>query len=252
MEVITQQITEESVESVKIGVAKDAQYWHDQGVKANEARSSSSIEHAESLYQLSQGGYKDLGYESFAEYVYVNFNKSLKWAEKLIGLHKKFIVTLGKTKEDLKQVGFGKVSKLQSIVTEENVDNLLSESLNLTQGQIDAKIKESKGLASNEVEAKDDKTTLKFTGLKTDMVGIKQALELAKEDFRKSNNTQSVGIQQVSDFHALEYMAVNYSLSRDDITGDRETILAEKLAIIERAQGIKITWEEDSEWSANE
>lgn len=228
-----------------LSVTKDSKYWHDQAVKADKIRSDSSLDYAEALYELSKGGYVDLGYQSLAEYVFKVFNRSKQWAEKLIAIWQKFVVELGKTKEEIKPVGFGKLSKLQSIAEDSNVDKILEDAKSMTQKEIDDKIKESKGLAANETKAKDDQTTLKFTGPSDGMDVVKSALTHAREDCASMNKKQP---NEVSDFHVIEFLSVMYIQDRKRFIGeDRTDAIRKLLSNIAKKQNIEITWKDQLE-----
>lgn len=229
----------------RLSITKDAKYWHDQATKADKIRSDSSLDYAEALYELSQGGYQDLGYQSLAEYVFKCFNRSKQWAEKLIAIYKKFVIDLGKTKEELKEVGFGKLSKLQSIAQESNVDEILEDAKGMTQKEIDEKIKESQGLEPNETKVKDDQTKLTFTGPAEGMDVVKSALQYAKEDCAAMSKRP---VDQVSDFHVIEHLSVMYIQDRKRFSGrDRQESITKLLNNIANKQNIDIKWTDELE-----
>jgi hypothetical protein len=221
---------------------QSAEFWHEKAMEADKVRSNSSLDHAEALYHLElDDNFKDLGYENFGTYVFKSFGKSKQWAKKLISIHKKFIVELKKTKESLKNATFGKVSKLVSVVDEDNVDELLEFAESATQLEVDEKVKELQGLEPNETRVDDDNITMRFSMPNEVADVIKDSLELAREEYG-----QATGDHKAADFKALEIMAANYALTRE-VSGDLEETLDSLFHRMEKAYNIKISWEPNDE-----
>ena len=207
-----------------IKAEKTAQDWHDQAIAADKARSDSSLRHAEALYML-QDKYLELGYESFPKYVFDNFGKSESWAKKLIQIHTKFVVSLGRSPEELQSIGFGKLGKLASIVDTDNADQILDDAKNMTQSEIDVKIKESKGLEHNETKVDDEISRISFKAPKELTKMFNELLKWAKTDYAKD-----VGIDPkvVNDYQGLEMMLCTYNMARSvgrSLEHDRDELL---------------------------
>ena len=218
-------------------VQKTAREWHEQALEADRSRSNSSLLHAQALYEL-QDKYAELGYESFGEYVFENFGKSLAWAKKLIQIHLKFVVTLGRDQQELLDIGFGKLSKLASVVDTDNADEILEKAKNMSQQEIDHKIKEAKGLAVNETQTSDDKSTLKFSGPKEAMEVVKVALDLAALEYVHGTDRDP---DKLIPFQGLEILAASYLVS-NSLDGPEEN-LAKLIKDLERIHSIKISYE---------
>lgn len=222
----------------------DVEYWDKQAIEADKSRSDSSIDHAEALYHLNEDdNYQVLGFDSLGEYCFARFGKSKAWAKKLISIHKKFVVELGKTKQELKKVGFGKLGKLVSVVQEETVDEVLAEAENMSQKEIDEKIKENKGLEVNETEVDEEYTSFRFKMPKESKEVLKLALDSAKKQYAQSQNVET---KNVMDFQALEMMSSHYLLSTEDYS-DNEEILDKLFHELELKYKITITREKNIE-----
>lgn len=216
---------------------KTAQDWHDQAIAADRARSDSSLRHAEALYML-QDKYLELGYESFGKYVFDNFGKSESWAKKLIQIHTKFVVSLGRSPEELQSIGFGKLGKLASIVDTDNADQILDDAKNMTQSEIGVKIKESKGLQENETKEGNGNSKLTFSGPPEAMEAIKTAIDLAKEEYVHGTSRD---INKVLPFQALEVITSNYLVS-SSIDSPKEN-LDNLMRKLEKIYSLKISYE---------
>lgn len=219
---------------------QSVQYWHKKALEADKVRSNSSLDHAEALYYVNEGeGYKELGFDSLGEYVFSSFGKSKGWGNKLISIHKKFVIELGQTKEDLKKVTFGKISKLVSVVDEDNVDEMLEFAETATQKEVDAQVKESKGLEANETKDSEEMVTMRFKMPSDVAPVIRDSLELAREEYSEHEEEE----YDIPDFKALEIMAANYALSRP-ISGKWEDGLNELFDSLGKLYNIDISWEE--------
>lgn len=217
---------------------QQAKYWHKKAVEAHQARSSSSLDHAEALYHISEcNGHVDLGHKTFGEYVFNSFGKSKQWGNKLVSIHKKFVVELKQTKTTLKEITFGKVSKLVSVVDKDNVSDLLEFAKTATQQQVDHKVKELQGLDPNETKVDDEFTSLRFKMPAEVVDVVKDSLDMAREEYK-----QSRGVEKVQDFQALEIMAATYATTRD-ISGDLEETLNNLFFRLSQAYNIDISWE---------
>lgn len=222
---------------------KDVKYWDNQAIEADLSRSNSSIEHAEALYEIRRDDrFTELGYQSLAAYCFDRFGKSKSWTNKLVSMHEKFVIQLGKTKEELKEVGFGKVSKLTSIANIDNVDTILEDSKKMTQKEIDDKIKMDRdGLEPNETKVDEETITMKFKMPLCAAESIRAYLNMAAEEYVEGRDMVA---DNVLDFQKLELMAVVYGQSRD-ITGDRDASLNRMFKELELKYNISINWSKE-------
>ena len=225
---------------------QDIHYWHDIAVSAEEQKNLSNLKHAEALYHINlNGGYTKLGFKSISEYAFKYFSRSGSWANKLINIHDKFVVQLKQTPETLEEITFGKLSQLVSIVTEENIDEVLDDAKKMTQQDISKRIREEKGLAPNEeiVEGKISKLT--FKGPVEAMEVIKQALVEAKEEYATETGMK---VCEVIEFQALELIAVNYINIHDMVENNPRVALENTLTRLESVYKIEISYK-DKEYS---
>ena len=221
---------------------QDYTYWHEQAVQASKVVSSSNLKHAEALYEIKElKGYKKMGHDTMGEYVYKYFNRSSKWAEKLISIHKKFVVELNRDIKELEEVTFGKLAILVSIVDEENVEQLLVESKDMTQGDIAKRIKQEKGLAENETQVDNETGRLSFTAPIEAIDSIKAALDEARDEYAQVAECM---VDEVKPFQALELMAANFLNTFDRENNDYEVTLHRALKRIEAVYKIDISYVE--------
>lgn len=219
---------------------KDVFYWHKQALEADKTRSTSNLKHAEAIYNINQNeGYKKLGtsgYKSIAEYVQAEFNRGASWTDKMLRVYEKFTVQLKVDQNTLESVGFGKLGKLVSVVNEDNVDEVLEEAKELTQQQIDKKIKSDNGLQENEAKIDEENSRISFSAPKELAKLFNELLKDAKEYYAKD-----VGVDafKINDYQGLEIILSFYNLSRTVGQGIQYD-LEQLLKSIEKAHKIKI------------
>lgn len=227
-----------SAEEVRTSAQKDARYWHEKAVTADKNRSGSSLDHAEALYHLKKDkGYEQLGFPSMDAYVFESFGKSGKWAEKLISVHTKFVVELGKTKEELVAVGFSKVAKLVSVAEENTVDTILEEAAEMTQKEIDEKIREEKGLKPNEAKADEEYVTLKLQMQRDFKEVYDAAIEVAADQYLEDQ-----GYPPKYEAQSLEMIVADYLTTRLP-SGSSEDQIDDTLERFANRHKINISWE---------
>jgi hypothetical protein len=206
---------------------KSVHYWHDVAVNAEKQKSLSNLKHAEALYHIHENeNYKKLGFKSISEYVFKYFSRSASWANKLISIHKKFVIELEQSPETLEEVTFGKLSQLVSIVNEGNVDEVLRDAKKMTQQDISKKVREENGLAANETVVEENISKLVFKGPTEAMEIIKQAIVEAKEEYATETGKK---VSDIIEFQALELIAVNYLNIHDMIDGNPRVALENTL-----------------------
>jgi hypothetical protein len=220
---------------------QDVYFWHDAALQADKDRTMSNLKHGEALYHINKDdGFRKLGYQTMSEYVGITFNRSKSWYDKLIRVHEKFSIELNQPTKLLYEVGFGKLSKLVSIATEENVEELLSAAINMSQQQIDKMIKESKGLSDNESETDvENMSRVSFSTPKEVADLFNELLNEAREEYAKEMNKTP---NNVKDYQALEIILANYSFTRSVSNGLMDD-LDELIERIESAYSIRIDYE---------
>ena len=222
------------------GDQQDVHYWHETALNAEEQKSLSNLIHAEALYHINENeNYKKLGFKSISEYVFKYFGRGASWTNKLINIHKKFVVELEQTQETLEEVTFGKLSQLVSIVNAENVDEVLSDAKKMTQQDISKRVREEKGLAANETIVEDNVSKLVFKGPTEAMEVIKQAIVEAKEEYASETGRK---ISEIIEFQALEMIAVNYLNIHDMLEGNPRVALDNTLAKLESVYNVEILY----------
>jgi len=194
---------------------KDVFYWHKQALEADKTRSTS---------------------KSIAEYVQAEFNRGASWTDKMLRVYEKFTVQLKVDQNTLESVGFGKLGKLVSVVNEDNVDEVLEEAKELTQQQIDKKIKSDNGLQENEAKIDEENSRISFSAPKELAKLFNELLKDAKEYYAKD-----VGVDafKINDYQGLEIILSFYNLSRTVGQGIQYD-LEQLLKSIEKAHKIKI------------
>lgn len=219
---------------------KSAKEWDEQAQSSDRRKSVSMLEHAEALYFLDKfGGYKELGFTTINEYVFENFSKSSQTTEKLIKVYDKYVLELGCDQEDLADVGWGKLSQMQSYVDADNVEGTLADMKNMTQKEISDKIKLSKGIEPNETETSDDTRKLILKGPSDMMDVVQVGLEMAKAIYAKEVDKEP---KDIPDLKALELIIATFCVSIDEDL-EMEDNLQKSLGILERAYGVDITFE---------
>jgi hypothetical protein len=220
---------------------KDAFELHDQGLICSAAHAFSLLGQAESWYWLKKiEGYKkiDAGYSSIYEYVNHYFNKSKVTVDKIIKIYEVFKLKFERGDEELRNLGWGKLSKLISIVDEDNVDSILIEAQEMTQQEIDRKIKLERGLAPNEVEINDEFSKITFKGPKEAIDFISQVILEAKYEYIHGTDKR---IEDVLDFQALEVVCANYFNVYDREENDKELTLKRTISALSSAYNKTIT-----------
>ena len=220
---------------------KSAQQWHLQAINAEKKRSAGTLEQSEAWYNLKETeGYRELGYRSIADYVFKEFSKSGKTADKYIQIYRVLVVELKRPMEELINIGAGKLAKIISHVTPENVDQILSDVANMSQEEISERIKEESPL---EKKPGDDKM-LKFKGPSVMVDVLIDSMRTAKEEIVNMSSFQNP--DDVPDLAAMNHICATYSASVD-MDGNPVNTLETSLRNLESAFGVSISWEEKEE-----
>lgn len=218
---------------------QSALYWHEQGLAAETKRSRGTFEQAESWYQLEKtGGYTQFGFESIGEYVYSNFSKSSATANKYIDAHKKLVVDLGRTVDELSEVGAGKLFIALSHINAENVEDMLSELKKMSQKEISDKIRDE------DPQKIHDKKSINFKGPSEMIEAVESSLELAKAEVCSMSAFKTP--EQVPDLSALGHICATWN-GMVDLDGNAVNTLETALKSLEHAFNINITWKEKDE-----
>lgn len=224
---------------------KTAQEWHEQGLAAEIKRSAGTLEQAESWYHLKQStGYQELGYQSIAEYVFKEFGKSAATCDKYIQIYRVMCVDLNKNMNELATIGAGKLSKIVGHVDASNVDQVLSDIKNMSQKQIDERIKQEKPIASPEDEDGNDREeqkTLRMKGPASMVDVIEDATRAAKGEIVKMSSFNTV--DDIPDLYAMNYI-MSCFMSSVSLEGNPVSSLENSIASLEIAYGVTIDWDE--------
>lgn len=223
----------------------DVYYWHDVALKASQLRSMSNLKHAEALYYISnEKGYRDLGFDSMAEYVDKFFSRSKQWAEKLIQIHEKFAIHLEIPAETMEEVTFGKLSIIASHATQENKEEIIEKAINSTQRELTDYIKSLKSDSdSPESEEPPVNRSLTFKGPADMIEVVESALDSAKEQVAKVSKFYNFE-REVPDLAALEYICSVF-LTSASIEGEPLETLERSVQLLEHVYDVKIQWEKE-------
>ena len=223
---------------------KTAREWHEQGLAAEIKRSAGTLEQAESWYYLKEGaGYQELGYQSIAEYVFKEFGKSASTCDKYIQIYRVMCVYLKKDMTELATIGAGKLSKVVGHVDESNVDQVLSDIRNMSQKQIDERIKQEKPIQTPE-ESDDDREeqkTLRMKGPASMVDVIEDATRAAKGEIVNMSSFKTV--DDIPDLYAMNYI-MSCFMSSVSLEGNPVSSLENSIASLEQAYGVTIDWKE--------
>lgn len=177
------------------------------------------------------------GYKSFEHYGYSIFGYAPSTLSALIQVYSLFIESFQKNPDSIQHVGWAKLAMLAPIVTQENVDQLLTLAEAYTQAELRKHIKNLQG--QHETEVKDSKGT-KFTfQVATEQAEIvREALGMAEE----LNGTTTPGM-------TLEAIMADYLISHQSDTGVDYLELV--ISTIERIYDIRITYTRNGDVDSN-
>jgi hypothetical protein len=222
---------------------KTAREWHEQGLAAEIKRSAGTLEQAESWYHLKEGaGYQELGYQSIAEYVFKEFGKSAATCDKYIQIYRVMCVDLKKDMTDLAAIGAGKLSKVVGHVDEENVDQVLSDIKNMSQKQIDERIKQEKPIETPDEDSdREEQKTLRMKGPASMVDVIEDATRAAKGEIVNMSSFNTV--DDIPDLYAMNYI-MSCFMSSVSLEGNPVSTLENSISSLEGAYGVTIDWKE--------
>jgi len=225
---------------------KDYSYWDNLAVKCEKENSKSNLRFAEAIYNISLDyNWQKLGFKSIQDYTYQRFNRGSDWTTKMILVHKKFAIELGRTFDEMEAVGFGKLGILCSHVNADNIVDMMFDAKNSTQQEIREKV--NKMSETNTVATTDEAgqtkeqtyKTLKIKGPIESIEVIEDAITMAKEmvlSLEKYNRPEDV-----PDIKALEIMCAFFSTGSLD--SNPVTTLDKAIVQLENAFKIKMAYE---------
>ena len=184
------------------------------------------------LKEIRDNKYWELGsaeYKSFEQFAYQVFGYAHSTVSSLIQVYSLFIEDYERNPDDIQAIGWAKLAMLTTIVSEDNVDELLRIAADSTQAELRKYIKGLQGKHITQTSDGDDKTKFSFTVPTEQAEVVKSALELSEE----VNDTEIPGM-------ALEAMAADYLISHQSDTADDH--LDQVIATIERVHNITITY----------
>ena len=229
------------VRSEEKEVSESVFYWHEKCQEANKARNLSNLSQAESLYHIDRmGGYKELGYDSMGEYVYKCYDRSKPWADKLVGIHKKFVEELGISNEKLLAATFGKLSKVLAHITKDNVDEILDMLPKMKQDEVDDLVRKLKGDSPTDEK---EQGQIRLKGPIEIIESIQSAMDIAKSELCQTSSFYQYE-SEVPDLLSVEFLASSF-MSGVSLAGDPYETLENALKALEHNYNVKITWTEN-------
>ena len=218
---------------------QQAQHWHILGVDAEKMRSAGTFQQAHSWYELEKSaGYYQLGYQSIGEYVYDNFSKSVATARKYIDTHAKLVVNLGRSPEELAEIGAGKLFIAISHINEDNVDEMFGNLKKMSQKEI------SDAIRQESPEPEKVRKSITFKGPSPMIEAVESSLQIAKEEVCRISAFQTV--EDVPDLSALEHICATWN-GMVDLDGTPVNTLENALGSLEHAFNVKIAWTQNEE-----
>lgn len=188
-------------------------------------------------------GYEKVGtgYASMAEYVNKVYGKSKSTYKKITGVWRKYVEELGCDEDTIIESDYNKLSIMQSQADSDNVEDILKDVEQKTQGELRDQIKASKGLEPEEREVDHDTVELKFKSSKESMSVIVSSLSLAKEEYCEGTTLDA---KKITNFQALEVISANFMLTRS-LSGGAGESYQQILERFGKANGLKISWEKE-------
>lgn len=227
------------VQDVKEEAVRDAKYWDNIAVQAENLRSRSMLVYGEALYNLEKyEGYKELGFTSIYEYVYEKFGRSKEATIKTINVYKKYVIELGRSIDELVEIGIGKLSQMCAHVTPETIEMDLAEMENMTQKEIADKIKEKKDPAE---KSQDEKILLK--GPATMIELVQSTIDTAADIVADMSDYYDTG-KDVPPLKSMELICATF-LSSADLDGNAYATLESAVNSIQSAFGVKLKVENE-------
>ena len=187
-------------------------------------------------------GYEKLGpgYQSIYAYANDKFAKSKSWCDALMRTVSKFHRDLGVPIEDLAEVSYGKLNKVVSLVSDENLEEVLDKCRTSTQQELAEYVKEQNG-DIDPTESDEEKFSLKIVGNTNSCGGIASALMLAREAYAK--NYENLSASDITDFNALDLICAEYVTSRG-LACDIDQDIDQTLRLFAQANNLKpLIWE---------
>lgn len=216
----------------------NAEQLHLAAKKADKNRSSNLLQMAEIWTLIDDAQmYGQLGYNSFAEYIKEEFNRSKSTAIAIMRVHRTFVEELGCGKEQIEEIGYPNLSIVAAHTTEENLEEVLELCTHGKQPEIREWVK-----AQNpEDEDVGETYTLKVSGPVDTLGTIKTAVDIAREEYAESYD--ELDPSSVSNFNSLELLAANYLTTRA-LDGNCKQSIDENLQRFAKAYNLKpIQWE---------